>query len=241
LLIAVIYVFSTLGRAALLVLLVLLLGIKMIMAKIKIRDYAYGFLAFIAFYGALAVVLGKGGSLEATYSENLRDITIIFFQYAGGPLYAFDNFINSNFELSFGEHTGRFFYALFYKMGITDTPPVDLVLPFVYVPYPSNVYTVYFPYVKDFGVIVSFFIIALMGFVHSHIYYRAKTGSYIYVLFYSMFLYPLIMSFFVDQYLSLLAQWLFFAILVITTAHFMKSSAPEMKRNEDTVAGHNNR
>ncbi|UFS71305.1 oligosaccharide repeat unit polymerase [Geomonas sp. RF6] len=96
-------------------------------------------------------------------------------------------------------------YFLLYLVGgvagldiAVDAP--DFKHSWVYVPMPTNVFTVY----KDFyaftlpGLVLIFLLIGLM---HGVIYKAAKRGSRYGIFFYAASLYPLLMTFFANQYL----------------------------------------
>lgn len=50
-----------------------------------------------------------------------------------------------------GENTFRLFYAVRYKLGMSDIEPVNPILPWIYKPVCTNTYTVLYPFYKDFG------------------------------------------------------------------------------------------
>jgi oligosaccharide repeat unit polymerase len=211
------YAILSTGRTSILLLFTLLLGTKLIRGRIYLRHVVYFALSFLAFFFLFAVMLGKGGSLNASLTENVAGVSAVFTRYLISPLSAFDVFLKSHGDPHFGEYGFRFLYAVLYKIGITDTPPIDLVQPFIYVPFPTNVYTIYYTYAKDFGVAGSLLFVGFFGFIHSFFYFKAKADdrSLLYSYLYVLFVYPLIMSFFQDQYFSLISLWLQFILFFV--------------------------
>jgi oligosaccharide repeat unit polymerase len=70
----------------------------------------------------------------------------------------------------------------------------------VYVPYPTNVYTMYKYYYVDFGYYGMLAAITLIGFIQTLLYRKARTGSVLGLYFFSLTVYPLIVSVFDDSY-----------------------------------------
>ena len=91
----------------------------------------------------------------------------------------------------------------------------DLLTPFVFVPYLTNVYTFYSPYIKDFGKAYSWLMITLFGLIHTFLYNKATTTKNLgYSIYYSIMLFPLMISFFADQYLTLTSSRLQIAFFI---------------------------
>ncbi|RZJ37028.1 MAG: oligosaccharide repeat unit polymerase [Chryseobacterium sp.] len=63
---------------------------------------------------------------------------------------AFSKFLYILPSPSFGENTFRTFFSILYSLDFMSEPPIALVRGFEYVPDPTNVYTVYEVYVRDF-------------------------------------------------------------------------------------------
>jgi oligosaccharide repeat unit polymerase len=91
----------------------------------------------------------------------------------------------------------------------------ELIQPFVLIPYPTNVYTVYSPYIKDFGKLYAWFMLAIFGFLHTWLYNKAiSTKSIRFCLYYSFLLFPLLISFFMDFYLTISSLWIQIIIFI---------------------------
>ncbi len=156
----------------------------------------------------VGIILAKGGNLNDSFTENLEKGIVHFTEYFEGPLLAFDSFFSQRSELKFGENSFRFFFSVFHELGLSGKPPAELSKPFVYVPFPANVYTLFHPYVDDFGIIGTGIFIFLLGLGNVYLFNIARfSGNFIKILS-SFSYYPLIMIFFQDQYLSLTSFWL---------------------------------
>ncbi|HBE42173.1 MAG TPA: hypothetical protein DDW27_13370 [Bacteroidales bacterium] len=187
-------------------------------SKIK-RKYFWGtFLAALAVFILVGVVLNKGGNLEYSLAKNISSSMDHILAYFEGPLLAFDRFLNSEFDHTYGENTFRFFIALLYELKIIDKPPLDIVNEWILVPYPTNVFTVFYEYVMDFGRIGCLIIIFLFGLLHTWMFYRSKTAGNHFKMITAYSYYPLLMVFFQDQYVSLLSFWIqlwFYSFLIL--------------------------
>jgi oligosaccharide repeat unit polymerase len=167
-------------------------------------------------------VLHKAGGENLSIGENVGSVFSSVLDYLLGGVYAFNSVIRSGFMPDYGENTLRFFIAAANSLGLTDSEPKPLVMPFINNPVISNVYSVYYPYAKDFwyfGILFN----ALWAYIHSWLYYRVKR-NFIILFLYSILLYPLIMSFFQDQYMSLFSTWLQMIFLACIALPFIRYS-----------------
>lgn len=138
-------------------------------------------------------------------SQNLKITT----GYISGSIVAFDKWLIKNEKLLFGKNIFRFFFAIIYKMGFKIETP-NLVQQFTYIGDNefSNVYTFFYYYVKDFGILYSVMIEFFLGFVNGFIYKLNKERKGYWTYLYVLSFYPALMQFFQDQYFSLMSMWL---------------------------------
>lgn len=204
-------VFAT-GRTYYFIILSLYLGIKFLHSKnFSIKKYVWTLLVFTLLFMSVGIIYNKGGNTENTLRENLHATSEVTAVYLVSPLNALDLELSKNVKAKYpGENTLLFFVKVVRSFGfIPNTKEGTLVSEFVFVPYPTNVFTIYSPYIRDFGKLYAWIMIGLFGALHTWLFYKAlKTKSIRYTLYYSFLLYPLLMSFFQDQYLSLLSTWL---------------------------------
>jgi len=217
LILTILFLVLTTGRSNFLLLISLLASIKLLYNRLDLKYiFSFGF-AFFILFAIFAVVLGKGGSIQSGFLENLNNVTKMFFWYMLGGLKAFDVFLQNQIDINNGTFVFRFIYAIGYKLGFSSTPPIDLVQPFLFIPLPTNVYTIYYTYIQDFGVFVSFIFIGMFSILHTVFYFRARAGWESDRFFYSLLMYPLIISFFQDQYFSLLSTWIQYTLFYLIT------------------------
>ena len=77
-------------------------------------------------------------------------IAYIFGTYIYSPIIAFGKLIDFDVNWS-GDYTLRFIHAIAFKTGLSLQEPVKTILDYVYVPTPTNVYTVMQPFYSDMG------------------------------------------------------------------------------------------
>lgn len=215
--ITIILLILTTGRSNIFLLIIFFTSLKMISHKINLKEILLVSFTIVIIFFIFAVVMGKGGSTDYDFKGNITQVTEMFFWYMLSGIKAFDIFLQNQIQLNYGSFTFRFFYALGFKLGISNTAPIELVQPFMFIPLPTNVYTIYYTYIQDFGILISFFFILIFSAVHTIFYYSAKRGNERDRFFYALLMYPLIISFFQDQYFSLLSTWLQYIILYMIT------------------------
>jgi oligosaccharide repeat unit polymerase len=134
--------------------------------------------------------------------------------YLLGSLSAMDQLMNQPLVFDWGVNTFRSFLAVGQALGLDVSVPT-LVKPYVYIPQPTNVYTVFLPYWQDLGWTGVFLAMAVLGWAHAALQSAAlsRRDPRLMVLA-SLAMYPLLMQFFQDQYFSLLTTWVTFALLV---------------------------
>jgi oligosaccharide repeat unit polymerase len=156
----------------------------------------------------LGAVMGKLGGDDG-------DVISVVWIYLLGGISAFDSLLHTSFSEMNGVNSFRTFFAILNRVGF-DVPVVELICDYAYIPHPTNVYTVFFPYFVDFGISSIFLTQFLFGSFHTVIYNLALRGSSVFIIIFSISIYPLFMQWFHDQYFSLLTQWGIFAALVLS-------------------------
>lgn len=213
------YAVLSTGRTYFLFIACIYLGFKVISKTIKRKHIIVVITLFTLVFAANSFILGKAGGGELSISENLSAVFNSLSNYFLAGVYGLNSILVNNYVLDYGENTFRFFIAIANSAGITETQPKDLVLPYISSPISSNVYTLYYGYIKDFWY-AGIGLIMLWGYIHSWFYYRAGR-SFFSLYMYSILLYPLVMSFFQDQYMSLLSTWIQLIILGLIATGFI--------------------
>ena len=148
--------------------------------------------------------------------------------YLSGGIVAFCKWYNPQFIIfENGRCTFRFFFALLHSVGF-NVNVRTLVEPYIENLNGNigNVYTIYKWYSNDFGAVYAIFIQFLIGMFHGFLYnrlYQKRTINYL--LWHSIFYYPLMLQFFMDEYLSLTSiylQYLIVIIIISNTNFFFK-------------------
>jgi len=185
----------------------------------------------VALFVLVGLALGKGGDFASTIQDNWVGMRESFVLYSVGSIPSFDTFLhNRGPNLDMGINSFRTVLAVLRAVGF-GTPLVPLVQPYADIPMPMNVYTVYQPYIKDFGIggIAAMF---FFGFIHGLLYKKATVHNprAVYVFLFSLSLFPLVMQVFQDMYLSVLSTWIQYSALCILLFGFLsEAKSREMK------------
>lgn len=161
----------------------------------------------------------SGMSLEETINYLINSISV----YISGSLPAFNCFISNNIELDYGLNTFRTINSMLNSLGY-DFQVVNLVKEFTTGKQITNIYTVYEPYIRDFGVLGAFLFQFIFGFIHGNLYKKSQKNM-MYMYFYVISIFPLLMQPLLDQYFSLLSNWIqyyIWGILLFKSNIFIK-------------------
>ena len=158
----------------------------------------------IAFLG-VGLLVGKAGGLDLPFAESIALGFRSILLYLLSPLSALDqSSIWENPRLD-GGYSLRFFLAMSIKLGFTRGELPSLILEFIRVPLPTNVYTFLYAPISDFGrlfFVYFLFVGALMGAIFSFP-RQSVTSRTLQGFCY----YPIATSFFQDQFLTITSQW----------------------------------
>ncbi|UEG50573.1 oligosaccharide repeat unit polymerase [Ferruginibacter lapsinanis] len=211
-LVTVVYALLATGRTYFFIILSIYLGISYFHKKnFSLKKYGLLLIGFLLVFILFGMLYGKGGDLKDSLKDNLQASSETTGVYLVSSITALDNEIGRNVKARYpGEYTLRFFIKTGQQLNlVSDKKVSSLVSDFVFVPYPTNVFTFYSPYIRDFGKMYAWLMIGLFGALHTWIYHRsARTKNLRNTLYYSFLLFPLLMSFFQDQYMSLFSFWL---------------------------------
>lgn len=167
------------------------------------------------YYGALS------NDLTGKLGNNL------LFMYVSGSSANFINWAdNSRETLLYGKNMFRFIFAVFSALGF-DVQVVSLLNPFAYINETliSNTYTVHYFYARDFGLGFALLIQFPIGLLHGYLYKKASQLKPFWIYVFALSIYPLIMQFFQDQYMSLTSAWiqyLLYGLIFFKTGLFLK-------------------
>ena len=235
LIVAIIYIIFSTGRSFFLLLLAIYIGLNFLLNKnFSVKRVLFIFGIFLIIFTSIGLIYGKGGNVEESINENVFSGSQTTASYLVASLNALDlevrNPDNTQWNL---KNSLRFFLLIGEKLTLVRAPSNDrnLIQPFVFVPYPTNVYTVYSPYIKDYGRIYSWALLFIFGLLHTWLFnksfylHQLKFG-----LYYSLLLFPLLISFFMDFYITSTSIWLQF-IFFIELVYFINTKLYIRKKN----------
>lgn len=193
------------GRTAIFLIIVVLTGIGSMRKGLSIRRLAAAAAVFLLCFGFFAIALGKGGDLQASWSENLSSVQESLVQYTLGPLPAFDHVVRTGAGPEYGRNV--FLDVLNLSRRLNGRPVISPIQEEVAVPFPSNVYTAIQPVYIDFGILGVVLAFALIGAASTYFYLGAIAGNRLFIFYYSISLFPLLYSTFSDQYFAPMLSW----------------------------------
>lgn len=199
----------TLARTSLMVLLLAIFIIMYFKSALRRKHYLM-FSAIILIF--LAVISFLRSFHETDASNSIAD-TIAIYLFAGMPAFDTLRYIPSE---ATGEYALRFFYAVGRALGLVGSEAKSTILEYAYVPTPTNVYTVMFPFYKDFGNLGILIFGGIYGALFSFVYALSKNRIPVFIMLYAFFFPCLILQFmgeFIFQNLSTYLQILIFLLI----------------------------
>lgn len=196
---------STTGRAQILTLFCALLSVHLIEGRNErflqaLRVVRWPVLLFCGLFSLLAYTNKNTSSNSGTAADFVFAGVV---SYIIGPLPSLDQVLMHPWDYThIPNHTFGFFEKLLTQFGLASiVPPVTLGN--LFVPFFSNVYTIYAFFITDFGIPGAMAVMAVIGFLHTLLYRKAHTRSILGKFLFALMLYPLIMSIFADLYTAL--------------------------------------
>ncbi len=115
----------------------------------------------------------------------------------------------------FGENAFRIFYAIAYRLGISDIEPINPILEFIHVPVYTNTYTTMYPFFVDFGYWGVGLFALVIGGLFGLTFRKAQDGSLFSLVIYAYFMHIIIMQFAGDMLFTNLAGLLKYVIVAM--------------------------
>lgn len=123
--------------------------------------------------------------------------------YIVGPLAAFDRVVQHPGDFTMAaNHTFDFFLKLAGMLHLTDYISPPRVDSFVFVPFPTNVYTVFKFYFLELGVFGALILLFFIGLLHSLLYLKARQGGRFSTYLFAFSVYAVLVVTFDDAYFS---------------------------------------
>lgn len=127
-------------------------------------------------FAVVSVVLGKGGSLENSTLENVNGVTQSLQIYSLGGIVACDQLLQHSPEPPGKAPSLHFFYEVGAALGL-NSPAPPLRRREVWTPWTTNVYSIYYDYLRDFGWVGVTIIFFTMGAAMASLHRLAAAGS----------------------------------------------------------------
>lgn len=160
--------------------------------RISLRPIVIGMLFLISLIPVMYFL--RGNSNEETNAELVGNLLLI---YSIASVIAF-GYVSPCSSAQWGETSLRFFYVILSFLGFDVDVPTTALQDFCDTPLPTNVYTVLFPYYKDFGFTGIALFALLEGGIIGALYKSSKTGNNIAKYLYA-YIFTLLMMQFVDE------------------------------------------
>lgn len=201
------YLYLSTGRTFILLFLCLMIIPLVVIGFVGLRGIFVALFFLLMLFVFVAFISARGISTDVSFLSNIDLLLTNVRGYTIAPLLAFSDLIASNPPLDWGVNVFRSFISIIHTFGLTDVEPVSLIKDYAFVPDPTNVYTVYEVYFRDFSYFGMIFPVVFL-IMHYVLYKKAVRGGGVWIFFYAASVYPLLMQFFQDQYFSLLSTWL---------------------------------
>ena len=143
--------------------------------------------------------------------------------------------VQENLNDQFGNHTFAFFYAFLTKTGLGSYEVETKLQEFVWVPLPTNVYTVFQPFYEDFGYKGIAFFATLYGTISGWLYRQMKNRNALCMCIYAYMVLCLLLQFFQENLLislSLLIQYIIIMGLCLQQAVGIRFHLPLKRQHE---------
>lgn len=209
---ALLYAIFASGRLHLFMILCIYLGVTFFSGqKIPVKKIFIPAFVFLLLFFVAGVIYKKGGNIDNSFNENLRSGTENLALYIVVPMDGLDMDLTKRLSANTdGERTLRFFIKLAQATGIAPNwKPKKMLQEFVLTPYPTNVYTFYSSYILDFGRLYAWLMLFVYGVLHTYLFnislLKRKLNT---VLYYSFLLFPMLLTFFDDLYITVFSFWL---------------------------------
>lgn len=179
--------------------------------KVRLRTIALS-MAIFAFLGILFTQLRSAGDGD---TDNTFTLMELFSIYVVSPIVAF-SYETPNIYDYWGYETFRPLYNILHAMGLTQIAPFNSVVKdFVFVPFPTNVYTMMSPMFHDFGYWGVGIFAMIEGVLMGYVYKKACTGQTILRCLYAYFVAILVLQFFDEQFFIGVSNIIQILILIV--------------------------
>lgn len=191
---------------------------------IKMRAIAFTFVGIILLFFIINF------SKEIKSDTTAESMTLLDFigVYILSPAVAFE-YITPDLSNQFGAHTFEYFYNILNNLGIGKYIVYERLQEWVWVPLPTNVYTIFMPFYEDFGFKGIGYFGVMYGAFFSWIYKMFKNGSFIAACIYAFCSSILFVQFYHENFIMSIATFGQFALLIIFISQTRITVFPKKK------------
>lgn len=195
------------GRTFFLMLFCFLTFPLVVTGKLKLRGAILLGAMLVFSFLVVALLTRKGLDFNATMTENVESSVRMLRVYFLAPTMAMAVVADAKEPLALGGYSLRFFHILLTKLAGFSFESPPLIREYVQIPDRVNVFTVMDPYHRDFGMAGVAIFAGASAALHWGLFrlMRRRGGAWIFI--YSATLFPLVMQFFQDMYVTLLSTW----------------------------------
>ena len=181
--------------------------------RIKLSSIAFwSIVLLLVFYGINVLRTPENAAKEPTFVD-------FFNVYILSPSVAFER-AQEKLTEQFGSRSFAFIYALFTRLGLGNFVVEPKLQEFVYVPIPTNVYTIFQPFFQDFGYKGVAFFATVYGTFTGWLYRQCNNGGAISKCVYAYVIEILILQFYQENLIlsmSMMIQYCFVFFFVLQT------------------------
>ncbi len=181
--------------------------------RIKISSIAFwSIVLLLVFYGINVLRTPENAAKEPTFVD-------FFNVYILSPSVAFER-AQEKLTEQFGSRSFAFIYALITRLGLGNFVVEPKLQEFVYVPIPTNVYTIFQPFFQDFGYKGVAFFATVYGTFTGWLYRQCNNGGAISKCVYAYVIEILILQFYQENLIlsmSMMIQYCFVFFFVLQT------------------------
>ena len=204
---ALVYTFLTMTRMSTFVFLLPFIGMLLIMGRLKFKTFLILGISLTSLFVVTGLALGKGANIEDTSTVIATSMKESIQVYLLGGAVAFDQFVTGPKEALSGSTLFLFFVKLSNRLGF-ESHINSSIHEYVLTPHPTNVYTIYFLYYKELGLLGLVVIMCLLGFILSLLYRMAKSGRPSYIFLYGLGICMLLQTFFAETFITAFSYWM---------------------------------
>ena len=192
---------------------------------VKIRTIGYSLLLVVG------VFYGINKSMELSSNGDGMPFLEFFGIYVMSAPVAFE-YIQPDLSHHFGSNTFSYFYLFLNRFGITNVDVVERLQEFVFVPLPTNTFTILEPFYKDWQNTGVAYFAFIYGVLSGFAYRQFRNGSLTALCIYAYFVRFLILQFYHEDFMHNIVHFIQFCFFVfIMTQHKFFVSLQREKPN----------